>query len=622
MKTRIDIHKKYFLLLLFSIIGFGYVNAQNVSFAADAPNAVVKGEKFRLTYTLSNANGSGLQMKSSISDFNVLYGPSVSSSSMTQIINGKRTSSSSQTYTYILVGNKEGSFTLPAATIVVDGKTYTSNALQIKVLPPDKNATQNNQSSSNQSNASGAGVSSSGASGGNISSNDAFIRAIVSKTRVYEQEAFVVTFRFYTTLDVRSIGKIEFPEFNGFLVEDFELSPNRQLELEHYNGKNYYATDLKKSLLFPQKFGNLEIPAGKIEMTFNVPSGKVVNTFFGPQYVMTDVTKTLATNPVKVDVQSLPQPRPSDFSNAVGSFSMLPSISSTHVKANDAITLTLDISGAGNLKLIKTPEIKLPPDFEEYDPKIINNFRISSNGLIGSKKIEYLFIPRYQGTFTIEPLVFTYFDINTKSYKTLSTPEYTITVDKDPNASVDVIGKSKSDVKVINDIRYINTGTPQYVVADSFFVGTLAYYLWYVVPAILFLITLFLYRKRIKENSDLVALKTKRANKVAVKRLKQAQKYLSANQKDAFYEEVLRATWGYLSDKLVIPVSELNRENIEQELKVYGASNDMIAKFISILDTCEFAQYAPVESDAAMDNLYRDAVEVIGEMEQGKRSKK
>ena len=202
--------------------------------------------------------------------------------------------------------------------------------------------------------------------------------------------------------------------------------------------------------------------------------------------------------------------------------------------------------------------------------------------------------------------MFTYFDINSNSYKTLSTPEYTITVDKDPNAGVDVSGKSKSDVKVINDIRHIKTGVPQFVVADSFYVGTLAYYLWYIVPLILFLITLFLYRKRIKENADLVALKTKRANKVAVKRLKQAQKYLSANQKEAFYEEVLRATWGYLSDKLVIPVSELNRENIEQELIRYGASQDMVAKFIGILDTCEFAQYAPVESDAAMDNLYRD----------------
>lgn len=621
MKINIDMRTKFFLLVLFSIISLGSIKAQGVSFNTNAPEAVLKGDNFRLTYTLSNANGSNLKIKSDIPDFDVLIGPSVSSSSMTQIINGKRSSSSSQAFTFILVAHKEGTFTLPGATIEVDGKMYTSNSVQIKVLPPDKTSNQNQATS--QSSQGGGRPSSASSNGGNVSSSDAFIRAIVTKTKVYEQEALVVTFRLYTTLEVRDIGNIEFPEFNGFMVEDYDLPRNRQLQLEHYNGKNYYAADLKKSLIFPQKYGDLSIPSGKIEMTFNVPSGKVVNTFFGPQYVMTDVTKTLVTNPVKIDVMALPQNRPSSFANAVGSFSMTPTISETHIKANDAITLTLDISGTGNMKLIKTPELKLPTDFEEYDPKITNNFKISTNGLTGTKTIEYLFIPRYEGTFTIPPVEFSYFDVNSKSYKTLSTPEYTITVDKDPNAKVDAgTSYTQSDVKVINDIRHIKTGAMRFTKLESNFAGSLAYYLWYIIPALLFITLIFIYRKQIRENADLIALKTKRANKVAIKRLKLAAKYLSANQKEPFYEEVLRATWGYLSDKLVIPVSVLNRENIEQELAKYGASSSLISKFIKVLDTCEFAQYAPVESDAAMDNLYKDAVGAIGEMEQSKKTTK
>jgi hypothetical protein len=622
MKTNIDIYSKYFLLLFFSIISFALAKAEDVSFITDAPNAVVKGERFRLTYILSNASGSDLQIKSDISDFDVLFGPSIANSSMTQIINGKRSSSSSQAYTFTLFATKEGTFTLPGASIIADGKTYTSNSVQIRVLPPDKNSNVN-QSSSSQSSQGSARSSVPNSSSGSISSSDAFIRTIVSKTKVYEQEALIVTYRLYTTLQVTNVGSIEFPEFNGFIVEDYDLPRNRQLQLEHYNGKNYYSADLKKSLIFHQKYGDLSIPSGKIEMTFNVPSGKVINTFFGPQYVMTDVTKTLVTNPIKLDVLSLPQNRPSSFANAVGSFSITPNISTTHIKANDAIILTLNISGTGNMKLIKTPELKLPTDFEEYDPKITNNFKISTNGLTGTKTIEYLFIPRHEGTFTIPPIEFSYFDVDSKSYKTLSTPEYTIIVDKDPNAKIDTgISYAQSDIKVVNDILHIKTGNVRFIKIESFLVDSLGYYLWFILPALFFVIVLFLYRKQIRENADLIALKTKRANKVATKRLKLAAKYLSVNQKELFYQEVLRATWGYLSDKLVIPVSRLNRENIEHELSNYGASSSLISKFIHVLDTCEFAQYAPAESEAAMDNLYKDAVDAIGEMEQSKKFSK
>lgn len=603
--------QKYIVLFLVSFFALG-LTAQDISFKATAPATVAKGDNFRLIYTLRGGEGSNINVSENIKGFNVLYGPAISSSYSTQIINGKATTDSSESYIYTLVATDEGTYTIPQATIKVNGKVYASNSLQIKVLPPDKNA-----QSAQQGGSQGGEVAASSSTAQKINSSDAFIRAIVSKTKVYEQEALVVNFKFYTTLQVSDIGKIEFPEFEGFMVEDLDLPATRQLQMEHYNGRNYYSVDLRKTLLFPQRSGKITIPSGKIEMVFNVRSGKAVQTFFGPQYVMADVKKVLTTSPINIDVMSLPQQnKPSDFSNGVGTFNISSSISSTNIKANDGVTLKLVISGAGNMKLIRTPELELPKDFEIYDPKITNDFKFSGNGLSGTKTIEYLFIPRHQGTYKITPLTLSYFDINTKSYKTLSTPEYTLNVAKDPNAGKgSSVSFNQSEVKAEQDIRYIKTKNPSYIQIDKFLWGSTAYSLWYILPTLLFIVFFIIYRKQIKENADIIGLKTKQANKVAVKRLKLAGKYLQEHKKEEFYEEVLRATWGYLSDKLVIPVADLNRDNIEHELTRYGASSDIINKFIYVLDTCEFARYAPVESDTAMDDLYKGAVDVIGEME-------
>lgn len=598
-------------ILLFLTLG---LKAQNVKFTTTAPDAVAKGDQFRVVYTLRGGDGENINVPSTIKGFDILYGPAVSSSTSTQIINGNVTTDSSESYIYTLIANSEGTFTIPAATITVKGKSYTSNSVQIRVLPPDKNA-QNQKSGEGQASAATSTAQ-------NIKPSDAFIRAIVSKSKVSEQESFVVTFRFYTTLEVRDIGKIEFPEFEGFMVEEQPMSATRQMTFEHYNGRNYYAVDLRRTLLFPQRSGKITIPSGKIEMVFNVRSGKTVQTFFGPQYVMTDVKKTMTTSPLTIDVNPLPEGKPANFSNGVGTFSMTPSISATDIKANDPVTIKLVISGTGNMKLIKTPELVLPKDFESYDPKITNDLNYTDNGLTGTKTIEYLFIPRYQGTFKIPPLSLSYFDIKTRSYKTISTPEYTLNVAKDPHAGNNsATSFTQTDVQVEQDIRYIKTGNPSLASIDSFIFGSLSYWLWYIVPFILFVVFLILYRKQIKENADIARLKTKRANKVAVKRLKLAGKYLQDHKKEPFYEEVLRAVWGYLSDKLIIPIADLSRDNMEQELNKYGASQELITKFISILDTCEFARYAPVESDTAMDDLYKDAVNAIGEMENSKIKK-
>ena len=600
------------VIFFFFLVTVGNAAAQSVTFRAVAPNAVVKGEQFRLQF-ISNKEGKDLRIPE-IKDFDVLFGPTVSSSYSQQIVNGKSTSQSSFSYTYILVAQKEGSFTIPEASISIDNSTYKSSPVQIKVLPPDKTAPQ--AQSSGSGNQQSGGEASAPSSKGTVSEKDAFIRAILSKSSVYEQEGFTVTFRLYTTLNVVDFGKIEFPEFEGFMVEEIDIPSNQQLKLEHYNGRNYYTADLKKSLLFPQRSGKISIPSGRLEMVFSVPSGRKVNTFFGTQEVTADVKKPMVTNPVSVNVLPLPAGKPDNFSNAVGTFSLKPSISTQQTRANEPITITLEISGTGNLKLIQNPKIEFPTNFELYDPTVNNSLNVASNGLTGTRKIEYLTIPRYEGDYTIPAATFSYFDVNSKTYKTLSSPEYAVKVAKgDPSKATANNYVNQQDVKVEQDIRFLKTDTPEFQSTKNFFVGSIGYWLWFIVPFIVFIVLYILNQKQARENANIALTRTKRANKMAIKRLKVAEKFLKENNKEKFYDEMLRALWGYFSDKLSIPVAQLSRENIETELSKYGIEESLIAKFMHILNTCEFARYAPGESAAAMDNLYNETIGAIGEME-------
>lgn len=612
--------QKRLLLFILILINTGAIFAQDVTFKTNVPSAVVKGEQFRLTYLLRNASGSDARFPTEIKGIDILYGPSVSQSFSSQNINGKSTSESSESYTFVLMANEEGTYTIPGATIKANGKTYSSTSVTVKVLPPDK-TTQSQQGGRNQS---GGSTSSSTSTAVNIKPTDAFIRAIPTKTKISEQEAFIVTFRFYTTLNVRDIGKIEFPEFEGFMVEEVDLPVNREMSLEHYNGRNYYAVDLRKSLLFPQRSGKITIPAGKIEMIFNVPSGRKVQSIFGPQEIPVDVKKTMTTSPLAIDVSALPANKPTAFANAVGMFTMDSKISDTKTQANDAITITLTINGTGNLKLIKNPEVKLPKDFETYDPKINNNLKVTANGLSGSRTIEYLFIPRHSGKYTIPPVEFSYYDTKAKSYKTLQTQAYTLDVEKDPNAgnTSAVSYTNQNEIDVIKDIRFLKTDKLSFTSIDKFFFGSTAYLFWYLIPIIFFIVALVVNHNRIKQNSNITLMKTRKANKMATKRLKIADTYLKTQNKEKFYEEVLRAMWGYLSDRLSIPIADLNRENIDQELTKYGVPAVLTDRFRSILDTCEFARYAPAESNQAMDKVYSDTVNIISEMENIIKKKK
>jgi len=603
-----------FLLLVFLVMGGATGSMAQVTFKASAPATVVQGEQFRLSFVL-NKEGRDLRLPD-MPDFELLFGPSTSTSYSQRTINGKTTSESSVTYTYIIVAKKPGTFTISEASITVDGSNYRSNPIQIKVLPPDESSSQGatpRDRSSSESSSSGSAT---------VSANDAFIRAIVSKNSIYEQEGFTVTFRLYTTLNIVNFGKIQFPEFEGFMAEDIPLPANQQLQLERYNDRNYYTADLKKTLLFPQRSGKMTIPSGNIEMVFSVPSGRRVSTFFGTQEVMVDVTKNMTTNPVSIQVKPLPAGKPASYANAVGNFTLNPSISTVNTKANEAITLTLEISGTGNMKLIRNPEVEFPDNFEQYDPVVDNALNVTSNGLNGIRKISYMVIPRYEGNYTIPPVEFTYFDLGSNSYKTLTTPEYKLQIAKGDAGSAPTSSfVNRQDVKVEQDIRYLKTGEISYLSRTNFFVGSFAYWLWYLIPLTM-LVLLYLFNlKQARENANVALMRTKKANKIAVRRLKTAGKHLQNQNKEQFYDEVLRALWGYFSDKLSIPLAQLSKQNIESELSKKGINEDLVGKFMHILDTCEFARYAPAVGDASMDRIYQETLETIGEMENKLRKK-
>lgn len=595
-----------FLLLT----GLQSVAGNEVNFVAAAPDVVVSGDQFRLTFTVNTQKVKDFRAPS-IKGFEVLMGPSRSSQNSTQIINGKVSSSSSITYTYILMAGKEGTYNIPAASIVADGETKISNSLQIKVLPADDASASSAQGGS-------ASSSRSQAVGSKITDKDLFITASASKTKVYEQEAILLTYKVYTVVDLRQLYG-DMPDLKGFHTQEVELPAQKTFSLEHYNGRNYNTTVWRQYVLFPQQSGTMEIPSitfdGVVAQRIN--SGDPFDAFFngGTNYV--EIKKKIVTPKLKINVAALPS-KPADFSGAVGTFTMASSINSKSVKTNDAVTIKLTVTGTGNMKLIGTPEVKFPQDFEVYDPKIDNQFNLTREGLSGSKTYEYLAIPRHAGKFTIPPVSFTYFDLKTKTYKTLKSEEYVINVEKGQGNADQVIADftNKESVKMLgNDVRYIKRGTTQFAQRGDYFYGTTAYWMWYIIPFVLFVGVILMYRKQAMDNANTAKMKTKKANKVAVKRMKLAGKLLSENKKNEFYDEVLKALWGYISDKLSIPVSQLSKDNIEQELSRYGVNEELVKAFINVLNDCEFARYAPGDENEAMDKVYTASIEIISKME-------
>ena len=600
---------KKLIIILIALIAYStQAFADKVSFTASAPDAVVVGDQFRLSYTVTTQKVKDFRAPS-IKGFDVLMGPSRSQQSSTQIVNGNVTSTSSITFTYILMANTAGEYTIGGASIVADGNQMVSNSVKIKVLPQDQN-----------SNGGQGGSSAHSSSGTSVSDQDLFITATASKTNVFEQEAFVLTYKIYTRESNLQLNNAKLPDFKGFHSQEIEMTTNARWTPEHYRGRNYYTTVYRQFVLFPQQSGKLYIDPAQFQMTIGKPvqSDDPFDAFFNGGSNVIEIKKSIATPKIAINVSPLPAGKPADFSGGVGEFTVSSSINSKELKTNDAITIKLVISGTGNLKLISNPEIKFPEDFEVYDPKVDNQVRLTREGLTGNRVIEYLAIPRHAGTYKIPGVSFSYFDIRSKSYKTLKTEEYVVNIEKGAGNADQVIANftNKEDLKVLGkDIRYIKQNEVTFQPKGSFFYGSMSYWLFYIIPALAFIIFFIIYRKQAAENANVAKVRTKKANKVATKRMKLAGKLLSENKKDAFYDEVLKALWGYISDKLNIHVSRLSKDNIEEKLRNHGVSEELIKDFLNALNDCEFARFAPGDENQAMDKVYSSSIEVISKME-------
>jgi len=583
--------------------------AEDVTFTADAPKAVVMGQNFNIVYT-SNAETKDLRIPE-FNFFDILSGPFTSTMSSSTYVNGQYSSSKTFRFTYVLSSQKVGTYKIPAATATIKGEKYSSNSLIIKVLPQDQQANAN--SSSSQGSSRGSAPSSSQ----NLSSDDIFIRAIPSKTRVREQESLTITYKIYTKQDV-GFENAKFPEFKGFMVQEIEPPKNQQWDMENYNGSNYRTAILKQTVLYPQKSGALTINNGIFDVVARVRNtGSRRRSIFDDfMDTYTEVKKKINSNSLKILVDPLPTGKPANFCGVTGSLNISSTITSTKVKANEAVTIKVKISGNGNLKMIPTPEMSFPEDFEVYDPKVDNAFHNSTSGVTGTKTIEYLVIPRFAGSFEIPAVTISYFDLASKSYKTLSTESYKLLVAKgEGGQGISGNFTDKEQVRLLNsDIRYLKTGVKvqkQY----NLIYGKTWFWLFFILPLLFFVVFMIVYRKQVKANADIAKVRNRKANKVAVKRLKQAGVYLRSNNKEAFYDEVLKALWGYTSDKLNIPLSRLTKETIEIQLADFNVGDDIRKEYMDILQTCEFARYAPGDSAQAMDELYRKTMNVMNKME-------
>ncbi len=599
--------RKIFILLIsltFFLSSASY--ADGVQFTATAKTTVRVGEKFQLQFNI-NAEGSGFKGPR-ISDFQVLTGPNTSTNSSVQIINNKVTRKVSYVFTYILKARQVGSFTIPAATINYQGKQYKSNSLNIKVV---KGAT-------------------SSTPGKTTGKDNVFVRAYISNTTPVQGEQIILTYKLFTSVAISNIDDSKISSFPGFWSKN--LLENRKgytQTREQIEGTEYVVAELKKFALFPQRSGEIAIQPGELNCVAQIRSSSqrkssdpFFDSFFNDPFFNSryqNIEKQLFSNSQKIDVRPLPgKDKPANFSGAVGSYSFKSEINKTEVKTNEAITLKYTLSGQGNLQLIDPPVINFPTDFEVFDPEIKNNIKTSVNGVSGTRTFEYLIIPRNPGDYTIKPVEFSFFNIKSRKYVTLRTPTYNIKVKRGEGNSGNITysGVSQEDIQYIGrDIRHIKLPSYNLRPIGFFFFRSLNYYALILIPVLIFIILLIVWRKNIKRRGNLAMEKNRKATKVSKKRLKAASAFMKGNRENEFYEEVSKALWGYISDKFNISRSVLSMDNVKDKLLRKSVDEQIINQFIETLNSTEFARFAPGDKSQNMEGVYNQALEIISKIE-------
>lgn len=606
--------KKNRIVILFSLLMVIRTLTAQVNVRVQAPSEVVEGDRFRVSYVVNTQDIDDF----SVGEFQgvtVDFGPTTSRSSSYSMVNGKTTSSSSTTFTYTLSAHTAGSYHMPAATVTSGGKTYKSALPAFSILPAgssSKGASQQSQTGAAHSGTQADRMHTQNV-GDKITGKDLFIAVTASKRKVFEQEAVLLTYKLYTLVNVSSLeGKM--PELDGFHVQELNRQRQPELKMEHYNGKNYGTVVWSQYVVFPQQTGTLTIPEIKYEATVvqQNRSADPFDIFFGGGSMVQEVRKTVIAPAVTLQVAPLPSPKPENYSGAVGKFSISATLTPQSLKANDATTLRVTVNGTGNIKLIKAPQVDWPKDFERYDPKSEEHTSIGPSGSTGKIVFDYIAVPRHKGQYDLPPVQFCYFDPEAKQYRTLQTEAYTIDVTQGSGRSSNSSGLSKEDIQLLNsDIRYIQTSEPTYLNADSTLFASRRYWAIYAAAFLAFVATIVAFRRRLALNADVARRRTQGANKIANRRLKAARRLLQQNKPEAFYDEAMRALWGYVADKLNIPTAQLTKDNVTQQLQQKNVQPEIISLFVQTLDECEFARFAPGDPAANMENIYNEAAQVI-----------
>jgi len=604
-----------YLLIIFALIS---AKADQTRFTMSAPGAVEMGQQFRLSFTL-NEQGSNLKLPPGIeNNFDVLMGPSTSQQFSMSTINGRTTQEVTISYTYILRPKQEGNFELRSASIEVNGKVFESNSLKIQVVKAQSRPAQPQAGTAPGGGANNADQPQGKPQSVDLGSDNLFVRVEMSKQNVYKGEQLVATVKLYVNPNIPIAGfdEVNLPTFEGFYTQDVEIPQQVNFTREVYDNKIYQVGILKKTILFPQQNGKITIEP--FNMSLLVQQQVKQRSFFDDFFnSFRTVKATISSKPVSVNVRDLPA-SPANFMGGVGNFNINSDISSESVTTNDAITLKLTITGSGNIRLIKTPPLQLPSDFEVYDPKVTDNVNANSNGVSGTKTIEFLFQPRFEGEYTVPSINVTFFNPATGSYETKSSSEYKLRVKKGSGEQTASISSSvrKEDVQFLGkDIRFINQGNPELNPVGYVFFGSTGFYLFYILSTLLFLALFYVYRKKAHENANLALVRNKKANKVARKRLRAAATYMKQNNNEAFHESILKSFQGYLSDKLGIPVADLNRDSAVEGLQKKNVEQSVIDDFTLVVEQCEYARYAPAEGSEARHELYTKAETTMGLIE-------
>ena len=573
------------------------------------PSRVEAGENFRVSFKVTTQDvddfRSGLHSTDVVE---VIAGPYTSSESSFQMVNGHTSSSSSITYTYTLYAAKSGVYNIPAAHARVGGKQISSRPAKVTVVGSAQGRGNNSPKMHEDDNY----PPHMKVAGSAISGRDLFIKVSANKRKVYEQEPILLTYKVYTLVDLTQLeGKM--PELTGFHTQEIPLPQQKSFHIERVNGKPYRTVTWSQYVMYPQMTGKMEIPS----ITFKgivVQQNRSVDPFEaffngGSGYV--EVKRNIVAPSIKIDVLPLPH-KPANFSGGVGKFNISAQLNKNELKAGDPLSLRIVVGGIGNLKLIKQPVVNFPKDWDKYDPKVTDKTKLTSNGLEGNMIYDILAVPRNQGHYTIPPVELTYYDTSLNQYKTIKTQSFEIEVAKGDGSRSSVVDYSKDQPKDIKDIK---KGEAELHSVDNFFFGSVGYLMSLLIPFAAFVALLVIFRNRAIDNADLVKMKGKKANKIATKRLRQANKLMLAGKTNEFYDEVLRALWGYVGDKLNMPAEKLSRENISEKLQSHNVDDNTISKFLSAIDDCEMMRFAPGDPEGNMNKTFESAMTAIMEIE-------